>query len=212
MKHFYLLLLSFFIVGQLNAQNSCENLYTKAVQFQQTMTVASQNKAISYFQKAQSCYDSDAKKKLCASQIATCKNTIALINKKKSQDENPSEKVSVAQEDSIATIGNEKVQKGKSKATTLTVSESIVKFKAKGGEFKKVKVSCNYADWKVVEQPEWITYSVSKNNELVLEASKNPFDEDRSGMVKIECHGATASFAVMQTSKTVKKILNKIGL
>ena len=92
---------------------------------------------------------------------------------------------------------------------SLSVNESVVKFKAKGGEFQKVKVICNYDDWKVTESPSWITYSVNKDSEIILEASKNPLKEERSGMIKIECHGSTTTFAVLQSKKG---LLNNIGL
>lgn len=191
-------------------QNSCENLYAKAIKYQQTMTIASQNQAIAYFQKAQTCYDSEAKKKLCASQIATCKNTIALI-KKSNQGANSDSKNGNAVEtkDSLTIVDKQKKEVVDAIEVSLSLSENILKFKAKGGEFKKVKVLCNVDDWKVVEQPEWVTISISKDNEIVVEASKNPEKVERSGMVKIECRGVYATFAVLQAKKG---LLDKIGL
>lgn len=210
MRTFFLIVLGTFLLIPAYGQNSCDNLYAKAVKFQQTMTVASQNQAITYFQKAQACYDSDAKKKLCASQIATCKNTIALI-KKNNSGSNPSTRKgkSLDSTDSLTAVGKQNKEKLDTIKVILSVDESVIKFKAKGGEFKKVKVSCNVADWKVTEHPDWITYSINKDNEIVLEAAKNPLKEERSGMIKIECRGESASFAVLQSKKG---LLNSIGL
>ena len=210
MRIFILIVLGTIMWMPMHGQNSCDNLYAKAVKFQQTMTIASQNQAISYFQKAKACYDSDAKKKLCTSQIATCKNTIALI-KKNSKVGSPSSKkgISSGTKDSLTTVNNQEKEKVDTIKVFLSVNETILKFKAKGSEFKKVKVTCNVDDWKVTEHPDWITYSVNKDNEIVLEASKNPLKEERSGMVKIECRGESVSFAVLQSKKS---LLNGIGL
>jgi hypothetical protein len=60
-----LLMVILFGAFNANAQSSCDKLYATAVKYQQRMTVASQNQAISYFKKAKVCYDSAAKKKLC---------------------------------------------------------------------------------------------------------------------------------------------------
>ena len=184
---------------KIKAQNSCDNLYAKAVQYQQTMTIASQNKAIEYFHKARTCYDSAAKKKLCTSQIATCKNTITLI-RGKNQDSNSISGKSQIKDDMPEEIKNKKVTEKKT-LVTLSVSESVVKFKAKGGETKKVKVTCNINDWKITECPYWITYSISQDKEIILKASKNKLKKERSGMVKIECRGTTTTFAVLQSKK-----------
>ena len=62
-KTIILVVLGFASNVQLKGQSSCDNLYAKAVQCQQTMTIASQNQAITYFQKAQTCYDSEDKKR-----------------------------------------------------------------------------------------------------------------------------------------------------
>lgn len=209
MKKIILIVLGFVLFVPAYGQNSCDNLYAKAIKFQQTMTIASQNQAITYFQKAQTCYDSDAKKKLCASQIATCRNTIALI-KKSNQGGGASKKVkNVETEDSLTRAGNQEKEKVDTIKVTLSVNENILKFKAKGGEFKKVKVSCNVDDWKIIECPEWITCSINKDSEIVVEVSKNPEKVERSGMVKIECRGVYATFAVLQAKKG---LLNGIGL
>lgn len=209
MKKIFLIVLGFVLFVPAYGQNSCDNLYAKAIKFQQTMTIASQNQAITYFQKAQTCYDSDAKKKLCASQIATCRNTIALI-KKSNQGGGASKKVkNVETEDSLTRAGNQEKEKVDTIKVTLSVNENILKFKAKGGEFKKVKVSCNVDNWKIIECPEWITCSINKDSEIVVEVSKNPEKVERSGMVKIECRGVYATFAVLQAKKG---LLNGIGL
>ena len=202
MKTIVLIVLGAFLFIPAYGQNSCDNLYAKAVKLQQTMTVASQNQAITYFKKAQACYDSDAKKKLCTSQIATCKNTIALILKNNTEG-NPSTKKSKSADSKDSLTAVEKQNRGKvdTVKVVLSVNESVVKFKAKGGEFKKVKVSCNVDDWKVTEHPDWITYSVNKDNEIVLEAAKNPLKEERSGMIILECRGKSVSFAVLQSKK-----------
>ena len=46
-----LLMVILFGAFNANAQSSCDKLYATAVKYQQRMTVASQNQAISYFKK-----------------------------------------------------------------------------------------------------------------------------------------------------------------
>ncbi len=200
-KIIILVVLGFAFNVQLKGQTSCDNLYAKAVQYQQTMTIASQNQAITYFQKAQACYDSEDKKNLCSSQIKTCKNTISVIKKnsqgsaaskkKKNEDEN----VKLTQNETPETVMEDTV------AIVLSVSESVVKFKAKGREFKKVRVNCNSEDWSVVGMPDWISYSVNNDNEIVLEASENTSKEDRSCIIKVECRESSVTFGVIQSKK-----------
>lgn len=193
---------------QAKGQSSCDNLYAKAIQYQQTMTIASQNQAISYFQKALTCYDSEDKKNLCTSQITTCKNTISII-KKNNQNSLESKKKKVENDDNLTIVGQSGIVQEDTVKVVLSVDESIVKFKAKGGEFKKVKVTCNYDDWKVTEYPDWITYSINNDKEIVLEASENPSKEERSYIIKVECRGESVTFAVLQLKKG---LLNNIGL
>lgn len=206
-KLFTLIMVILFGTFNANAQSSCDKLYATAVKYQQTMTIASQNQAISYFKKAKVCYDSAAKKKLCNSQIATCNNTIALIKRK-----GQANSVGTEQRKNNKNINMrnsaDSVAKGNSQVV-LSVSENVVKFKAKGGEFKKVKVKCNYSDWKVTEYPNWIDISINNDNEIVMEANKKPNKEERSGMVKIVCHDVNVSFAIIQAKKG---LLNAIGM
>lgn len=82
--------------------------------------------------------------------------------------------------------------------TSLVLSEESVRFKSKGGEFKKIKVTCNADDWEVLECPEWLTYSRNTNNEIILESSKNDTKNERNGVVKIGCLGEIKEVLVTQ--------------
>lgn len=81
---------------------------------------------------------------------------------------------------------------------SLSLSEETVRFKSKGGEFKKVKVICDTEDWEVIECPEWITLSKNKNSELVLESSKNESKNTRTGIVKVACLGDVKEIIITQ--------------
>lgn len=81
---------------------------------------------------------------------------------------------------------------------SLALSEESLKFKSKGGEFKKVKVTCSVDDWEVLECPEWITYSRNNNNEIIFESSKNNAKTERKGIVKIGCLGEIKEIMVVQ--------------
>lgn len=84
-----ILLFSVMVSTQVWAQNACEKLFADGVKLQQTMTISSQKKAISFFEKAKVCFDSQAKKELCDQQIKACRNIIKQIdesNKVKKDD------------------------------------------------------------------------------------------------------------------------------
>ena len=181
------------------AQNACEKLFADGVKLQQTMTISSQKKAISFFEKAKVCYDSQAKKELCDQQIKACRNIIKQIDdsnkaKKEAEEQNNNPSGNMVQEvekDSVPA-------KEEKKNVKLSFGSTYVKFKGKGGDFQKVKVNCNYEDWEVVEAPEWINYSRNENDELVIEVDRNPLTEERSGNLKVKCGEEEASLTIIQ--------------
>ena len=81
---------------------------------------------------------------------------------------------------------------------SLVLSEESVRFKSKGGEFKKVKVISTTDDWEVLECPEWITYSRNNNNEIIFESSKNDAKTERKGVAKIGCLGEIKEITIIQ--------------
>ncbi len=186
------------------AQSACDKLFSSGVKLQQTMTVGSQKKAISYFEKAKICYDSQAKKELCDQQIKACRNIIVQISKSNNQKKNPSSDI----------IGGKKVKSDSvrvevevKKNVELSINCTYLKFKGKGGEFKKAKVTCNYPDWKVVDMPSWVNCSRNENDEIVVEVEKNLSKEERSGILKIECGDESVTLTIIQERQKMFGIL-----
>ena len=83
-------------------------------------------------------------------------------------------------------------------SVTLSVNENAVAFKAKGGEFKKIKVTCSIDDWEIMEHPDWLTISQNNKNEIILESSKNESRNKRTGIVKVGCLGEMVEISVTQ--------------
>lgn len=184
--------------GRAVAQTSCDQLFANGVKFQQTMTVAAQNKAIAQFQKAKVCYDSQAKKNLCDLQIKACRNIIAQLRRGKSTPAGKPERGKSPAPAPADTTARDTAKHDRT-GVKLTFSVNYLKFKGKGGDFKKVKVNCNYPDWKVVEAPEWVNYSRNDDGELVIEVEKNPSTkEERSASLKVECGDAVAVLTIIQ--------------
>lgn len=195
LRLFILLLLGSLTLSVM-AQNSCDKLFTNGVKLQKTMTVASQNKAISFFEKAKICYDSKAKKDLCDQQIKACRNIISQLSKK-------TNKVNTSITPADTVVANpEKGENIESKKdlpdVELSIPTTYLKFKGKGGEFKKAKVICNYSDWTIIDKPDWVTCSKNENGEIIVEAEKNKQKDERSGLITIECKGKTATLTVIQ--------------
>lgn len=179
----------------LSAQTSCDKLFSSGVKFQQTMTIASQNKAITYFEKAKVCYDSRAKKDLCDQQITACRNIIAQLSKKAKKT--PVASVNKQDTDSLPSKSQKPDAKQEKSDIILEVEVPYLKFKGKGGEFKKAKITCNSPDWTIAEKPEWINCS-RNDGEIVVEAIKNPNKEERSGTIKIVCGDKSVTLTIIQ--------------
>lgn len=194
-----ILFLFIFMVGLFlfpaSAQTSCDKLFSSGVKCQQTMTVASQNKAITYFEKAKVCYDSKAKKDLCDQQIKACHNIISQLSKKKKAPASETKRIVSDTVETLKPIVKPKVEK---RDVSLIIECNYLKFKSKGGELKKAKVVCNYNDWKIIDKPDWISCTRNDNNEIIVEATKNPTKEERSGLIKIACDDKEATLTVIQ--------------
>lgn len=81
---------------------------------------------------------------------------------------------------------------------SLVLSEESIKFKSKGGEFKKIKVTSNTDDWEVLDCPEWLNYSKNSNSEIVIESIKNETKNERKGVIKVGCLGVIKEINVIQ--------------
>lgn len=183
-----------------SAQSACDILFKRGVKYQQKMTIASQRSAIANFEKAKACYDSQAKKDLCTQQVKACRNIIAQLSKtgKKSPSNGGNKTNGGTTVTPVKGNANSASGARSHRDATISLDQNYLKFKGKGGEFKKVKVTCNYTDWKVTEYPKWINCSINGDNEIILEAEQNPSKEERSGIVKVECGNSSATFTVIQ--------------
>ncbi|MDO5764912.1 MAG: BACON domain-containing protein [Elusimicrobiales bacterium] len=179
----------------LNAQSACDKLFSNGVKLQQTMTIQSQKKAITYFGKAKVCYDSQAKKNLCDQQIVACRNIIAQITKQRQKKID--KKVVHTEETEVTPIDSVVAVTVEEKGVEIFLGCNYLKFKAKG-EFKKAKVTCNYPDWNIKDIPSWVNCSKNDNDEIVIEAKKNSTKEERSCVLKIECRGEYVTLTIIQ--------------
>ncbi len=193
-KYFIMILFVWASALPLCAQTSCDKFFSTGVKLQQTMTVSSQKKAISYFNKAKVCYDSKNKKDLCDQQIKACKNIIAQLSKKTTR---PSTVPKSGGETHAPSSTSPDVKEAK-KNVQLSIDRAYLKFKGKGGEFKKAKIICNYADWVIVEKPDWVNCSRNEESEIVIEVEKNPSKNERSGVIVIECGNESVSLTIIQ--------------
>lgn len=55
--------------------------------------------------------------------------------------------------------------------TTISLSDKFLSFKSKGGEYKKVKITCN-RDWELLAFPKWVIVSRNNYDEIVVESTK----------------------------------------
>jgi hypothetical protein len=208
------ILLLFVAVSSYAQQSACDKLFQDGVRLQQTMTITSQKKAISCFEKAKTCYDSQAKKNLCDEQIKACRNIISQINKSKEKDNiNNITETSESKTDDIITPATNK--RNDERDVVLSLECDYLKFKGDGGEFKKVKVTCNYQDWKITHHPSWSNCSRNEEDEIVIEVEANEGKNERSGVLRVECGNKIVTLTIIQKkrayiNKVFKDIKDKI--
>lgn len=193
------------------AQSSCDKLFAEGAKWQQTMTIAAQNKAIAMFEKAKMCYDSAERQNICDQQIKTSRTIIYNLREaqEKAKSDLQKKEESENQQDSIPAEVTQ--VKDIRQDITLSFEKNHLTFKAKGGEFKKVKVLCNYEDWQVMEIPKWVTVSRNNDGELVVETEENTTEDERAGVVKVECGEKEASLIINQKKYSkIEKLKNKV--
>lgn len=194
-----------------NAQSSCDKLFAEGAKLQQTMTIAAQNKAIAIFEKAKVCYDSNERKNICDQQIKTSytiiKNLKSAANSTSTNASQNTENEKLKDSLAVEKTSVEKIRND----VKLSLKNNHLTFKAKGGEFKKVKVECNYEDWTVTENPEWVTVSRNSDNELIIETNENDTENERAAVIKVECGDKEVSLIINQKKyNKIEKLKNKI--
>jgi len=195
----------------IKAQSSCDALFQEGQKLQQTMTVVAQNKAIALFEKAKACYDSAERKSICDQQIRTCRAIIQRLGSNGSSANRNRKHV----EETDTTAPKPKVEEPKKPERTdiqLNAGKDNIEFKGKGGQVLTVKIKCNYDDWEVIEQPEWVTIT-SGANAIMVAADENDTDDKRTGFIKIACGDKTATIFVSQKKLSLlDKAKRKVGL
>jgi len=192
----FLMTIMLMLAINVSGQTACDRIFSSGVKCQQTMTVKSQKQAITYFKKAKACYDSNTKKNLCDQQIKACQNIINQLGKKSTGSSSRKTKEKNEEEDKPTPVEERQVKKRDIK---LSLNELYVKFKGKGGEYKTVRIECNYNDWKISECPSWIKCKKNSDDAILISVERNPSKkEERVGNVTIKCGNKTVTLTVIQ--------------
>lgn len=187
------------------AQSNGDKLFMEGQQLQQVQTIASQNAAIKKFRAAKVVYTTAEKKKICDNQIAICNNNIRAIRAKSSSG---SGSQNTTQSGTTVTS-----KKETHKNVELSLSETRLDFKSKPkeGATQSVEVECNYDDWEIASNPEWVTVYLSEKK-FTVEAEENTGEEDRSGVIVVKCGDKEVNLVVNQDKrKGVEKVMDKVG-
>ena len=187
------------------AQSNGDKLFMEGQQLQQVQTIASQNAAIKKFRAAKVVYTTAEKKKICDNQIAICNNNIRAIRAKSSSG---SGSQNTTQSGTTVTS-----KKETHKNVELSLSETRLDFKSKPkeGATQSVEVECNYDDWEIASNPEWVTVYLSEKK-FTVEAEENTGEEDRSGVIVVKCGDKEVNLVVNQDKrKNVEKVMDKVG-
>jgi len=204
MKANKLFLLLIMICGTVfvNAQSNGDKLFIEGQNLQKSMTVASQKAAIKKFQAAKVVYTVPDKKAMCDNQISICKNNISTLSKMKKKE--AAEEKPVEQ----PVVEEQPVEEKKRTDVSLSLSETRLDFKhkPKRGATQSVEVNCNYDDWTIVSQPDWVEIYIGKGK-FSVEASENKSDDDRSGVVLVKCEDKEVNLVINQDGVSA---INKI--
>ena len=201
-----------FVPASMFAQSACDNYFSTGVKQQQTMTVSSQWSAISNFEKAKECYDSESKKELCDQQIKACRNIIAQLNK--TAEAETTKKAEAKQEVVVMEEASKEPEPAPRTDIELKLSESRLdfKYKPKEGATQSVEVTCNYDDWKIKSQPDWVTIYTAAAK-FSVEAAENTTEEERSGVITVSCGDKDVDLVVNQAKankfQKIKNIIKK---
>lgn len=94
-------------------------------------------------------------------------------------------------------IENDSLSSDTIKASIIPSMDSV-NFKRKGGEFQKIKISCNEKEWEILSYPTWVIISQNSNNEIVLESTRNDTKKHRMGTIKVGCYGEIREIFILQ--------------
>jgi len=200
------------ISGVCSAQSDGDNLFMEGQRYQQTQTIAAQNKAIRKFQAAKVVYTTSSKKKMCDNQIKICRNNIALLQKKIRQEkikEREKAKKETRLEKAEETVADTVVATHTNVRLSLSETRLDFKYKPKEGATQSVEVMCNYDDWEVASKPSWVTVYMA-TGKFSVEAQTNDTSEERSGVIKIKCGDKVADLVVNQDKAGALQKIGKI--
>ena len=193
------------IALNVNAQSAGDRLFAQGQKYQMTQTEKSQNLAIAKFRSASKAYDSATKKAMCNNQITICQNNIKTIRAKAANGgKRHKEKVKKTEE-----VEEKESQQAdpEREPVKLSLSVSSVEFKAAGkkNDNHEVTVNCNYDDW-TYTLPDWVQ-AIKNGNRLLLTASPNDTESERSGTLTVTCDDTKAELMIYQKSKfSIKSI------
>lgn len=209
LKFLFVCVVGAFCFGQAQAQ-TCDELFNSGVKAQQTMTISSQRSAISYFEKAKVCYDSQAKKTSCDEHIATCKNIIAQLQRIAQQSNSQSSSAAEqaarqqAEADSIAAAEKAELEALQREADQYEMEFSVdidleegIKLPANGEKYGCVQVICN-KEWSIKSHSDWLTCTVTSDYQVIIVAAPNKEKKERTGNVVLTSKGEDIIINVTQ--------------
>lgn len=185
-------------VASMAQSSQGDKFYNQGLSLQKTMTVQSQNQAITKFQQAKKFYDSAAKKKQCDDAIAVSRQIIESIKSKGSKPVNPTGPRTPVEP--VQTAPKATLELG---ATSFEVSD----------EYRKipVSVSTNQDEWdvNVITASDGTSFlkvmkSASGSNEFDITVEPNETTATRQQKVRVTAGDKTEYITVTQTGVPVK--------
>lgn len=190
------------------AQTKADKLFSEGINLQKTMTMSSQEAAIKKFSAAKIIYNVSDKKQNCVKQIAVCKKNINKLKadkKPQKQKKNKENQVQKNKEISNDIYENEVIVIEKpviveKRVVTLGARPGSLLFKWNPkGKTQTIEVNCNYNDWVIVEQPQWVHTSITYDRRgIIVEADVNQSKMPRYGTIKVRCGDLIATIIVEQ--------------
>lgn len=184
-----------------HAQAAADAVYKQGLTLKNQRTKSSLTQAIAKFRNAKGLYATEAGKDKCDAQIGACNYYLKrlaapakkkVVKKKVTQHDTAEDSVAVAVVDTH-------------KDVKISLSEDYLDFKSRGEDkAQSVEVTCNYDDWYIDDQPEWVKASRA-GNKIYVEVADNMGKEKRSGVVSIKCGNEDIGLVINQKKADITR-------
>lgn len=191
-----------FVAIGANAQAAADAVYKQGLALKNQRTKTSLAAAITKFKNAKGLYATEAGKDKCDAQIGACNyylKRFTAVSKKKVVKKKVTKNENEVEDSVVEAVADTH------KDVKISLSEDYLDFKSRGeGNIQSVTVTCNYDDWYIDDQPEWVKASRG-GNKIYVEVQDNMGKEKRCGVISIKCGSEDIGLVINQKKADITR-------